>query len=83
MQVRTLGKDNIILVKESKKPVILVKSDKKFMTALLDTGSEKSIINYKNVTCLQNDCIKVSDIVVRGVNSSNSVNRCGYTRITN
>ena len=40
VQVQTLGKDNIILVKESKKPVILVKSDKTFMTALLDTGSE-------------------------------------------
>ena len=43
------------------------------MTALLDTDSEKCIINYKNVTCLPNDCIKEFDIVVRGVNSSNSV----------
>ena len=57
VQVQTLGRDNIILVKESKKPVILVKSDKKFMTALLDTCSEKCIINYKNFKCLPNDCI--------------------------
>ena len=37
------GADNIILVKESQKPVILVKSNEKFMTALLDTGSEKCL----------------------------------------
>ena len=40
------GADNIILVKESQKPVILVKSNEKFMTALLDTGSEKCL-SYK------------------------------------
>ena len=66
------GADNIILVKESQKPVILVKSNEKFMTALLDTGSEKCLINYKNLNCLTKDSIKESN-VVKGVNSSNSV----------
>ena len=67
------GADNIILVKESQKPVILVKSNEKFMTALLDTGSEKCLINYKNLNCLTKDSIKESNVVVKGVNSSNSV----------
>ena len=67
------GADNIILVKESQKPVILVKSNEKFMTALLDTGSEKCLINYKNLNCLTKDSIKQSNVVVKGVNSSNSV----------
>ena len=67
------GADNIILVKESQKPVILVKSNKKFMTALLDTGSEKCLINYKNLHCLAKDSIKDSNFVIHGVNSSNSV----------
>ena len=65
--------DNIILVKESQKPVILVKSNEKFMTALLDTGSEKCLINYKNLNCLTKDSIKESNVVVKGVNSLNSV----------
>ena len=51
------GADNIILVKESQKPVILVKNNEKFMTALLDTGSEKCLINYKNLNCLTKDSI--------------------------
>ena len=67
------GADNIILVRESQKPVILVKSNEKFMTALLDTGSEKCLINYKNLNCLTKDSIKESNVVVKGVNSSNSV----------
>ena len=67
VKLLVVGKDNIILVKESKKPVILVKSDKKFMTALLNTGSEKCLINYKNVQCMPTDCIKESNIVVKGV----------------
>ena len=67
------GADNIILVKESQKPVILVKSNEKFMTALLDTGSEKCLINYKNLYCLTKDSIKESNVVVKGVNSSNTV----------
>ena len=67
------GADNIILVKESQKPVFLVKSNEKFMTALLDTGSEKCLINYKNLNCLTMDSIKELNVVVKGVNSSNSV----------
>ena len=67
------GADNIILVKESQKPVILVKNNEKFMTALLDTGSEKCLINYKNLNCLTKDSIKESNVVVKGVNSLNSV----------
>ena len=67
------GADNILLVKESQKPVILVKSNKKFMAALLDTGSEKCLINYKNLNCLAKDSIKASNVVVKGVNSLNSV----------
>ena len=67
------GADNIILVKESQKPVILVKSNEKFMTALLDTGSEKCLINYKNLNCLTKDSIKESNVVVKGVNGSTTI----------
>ena len=50
-----------------------MKSNKKFRTALLDTGSEKCLINYKNLHCLAKDSIKDSNFVIHGVNSSNSL----------
>ena len=74
VSVHAVG-DNIILVKESQKPVILVKSNEKFMTALLDTGSEKCLINYKNLNCLTKESIKESNVVVKGVNSSKQLVR--------
>ena len=72
VSVHAVGCADNILVKESQKPVILAKNNKKFMTALLDTGSEKCLINHKNLHCLAKDS-KDSNFVVQGVNSSNSV----------
>ena len=61
------GEKKLLLVRESKKPLVLVKSNDQFMSALLDTGSDRSLINYRNVKCLPTDSIKESNVRVKGL----------------
>ena len=51
--MKEFGQKKFLLLSKSKKPEVIVKNDNVFMSALLDTGSDRCLINYyRNVKCL-------------------------------
>ena len=64
---------NVISLREKKKPVIFLKKEDKIWDALVDTGSESCLINFKHVKFLKAKEIKKSNICVKGVNKQSSV----------
>ena len=53
--------------------MVIEKNNDTFVSALLDTGSDRCLINYSNVKCLPSDSIKESNVRVRGVNAASRV----------
>ena len=72
-RVRKVGREIFLLLNKSKKPMVIEKNNDTFVSALLDTGSDRCLINYRNVKCLPSDSIKESNVRVRGVNAASRV----------
>ena len=72
-KVREVGRQKKFLLLNKSKILVIVKNNNTFMSVLLNTGSDRCLINYRNVKCLPSDSIKESKLRVRGVNGARSV----------
>jgi len=64
---------DIVVLKRTNKPIILLKNNNKLMRALIDTGSERCLVNINNKTCIANENIKDSNIRIKGITGNSAV----------
>ena len=68
---RMYKRKNLTVIRRSRKPVIIVRNDKsandETWNALIDTGSERCLLNYKQFKCLGNEHLHDSKVRIKGV----------------
>ena len=60
-------------VRGTSKPVIILRNGNLVWNALLDTGSERTILNYRNFKYIGEEETTDSNLVIKGINRSSSV----------
>ena len=65
--------EELCVLRKTHKPVVVLKTKDHCWNALLDTGSERCILNYSNYKCLKNEPIKESSVKIRGVAGTTEV----------
>jgi len=63
----------VCIFRKTNKPVIVLQFQGKIWEALIDTGSERCLLNYENFKCLKNEPLKHSAVKVKGVVGNSDV----------
>ena len=70
-------KNGLFILKRTNKPTIILNSNNKVFDALLDTGSDRCLLNYRNLKYVDPCEVKPSSCVIRGVNKESKNNVIG------
>jgi len=60
-------KNNICVLRNTQKPVIVLKTENDFLNALVDTGSERCIVKYENLRCMDKQSVKSTNVKIKGI----------------
>ena len=60
--------NSLFILKRTNKPTIILNSNNKVSDALLDTGSDRCLLNYRNLKYIDPCEVKPSNCVIRGIN---------------
>ena len=69
--------NGLFILKRTNKPTIILNSNNKVFDALLDTGSDRCLLNYRNLKYIDPCEVKPSNCVIRGVNKESKNNVIG------
>ena len=69
--------NGLFILKRTNKPTIILNSNNKVFDALLDTGSDRCLLNYRNLKYVDPCEVKPSSCVIRGVNKESKNNVIG------
>ena len=69
--------NGLFILKRTYKPTIILNSNNKVFDALLDTGSDRCLLNYRNLKYIDPCEVKPSNCVIRGVNKESKNNVIG------
>ena len=69
--------NGLFILKRTNKPTIILNSNNKVFDALLDTGSDRCLLNYCNLNYVDPCEVKPSSCVIRGVNKESKNNVIG------
>ena len=69
--------NGLFILKRTNKPTIILNSNNKVFDALLDTGSDRCLLNYRNLKYVEPCEVKPSSCVIRGVNKESKNNVIG------
>ena len=69
--------NGLFILKRTNKPTIILNSNNKVFDALLDTGSDRCLLNYRNLKYVDPCEVKPSSYVIRGVNKESKNNVIG------
>ena len=69
--------NGLFILKRTNKPTIILNSNNKVFDALLDTGSDRCLLNYRNLKYVDPCEVKPSSCFIRGVNKESKNNVIG------
>ena len=69
--------NGLFILKRTNKPTIILNSNNKIFDALLDTGSDRCLLNYRNLKYVDPCEVKPSSCIIRGVNKESKNNVIG------
>ena len=69
--------NGLFILKRTNKPTTILNSNNKVFDALLDTGSDRCLLNYRNLKYIDPCEVKPSNCVNRGVNNESKNNVIG------
>ena len=76
-KVKIKRDENGLFILKTNKPTIILNSNNKVFDALLDTGSDRCLLNYRNLKYIDPCEVKPSNCVIRGVNKESKNNVIG------
>jgi len=59
------------VLRNTQKPVIVLKTENDFLNALVNTGSERYIVKYENLRCMDKQSVISTNVKIKGIVGNN------------